>query len=96
MPSWRERHAAQYAEVARAVEQVPPHITSNVLVAWRWAKDRLMRREGDGHCFHLHRKRSGISCSFAKPEWAGDHAGEVMPTGALAIVQAVLEYEHGL
>ncbi|AHC30579.1 hypothetical protein CC53_gp162 [Rhizobium phage vB_RleS_L338C] len=91
---------ARYAKLEDATvamyDTVPSEIKCNVFKAHRWAKDFLMRREGSGHHFCLHREKNGlISCSFAKPEWAGDHGGMEMPTGAEAIVRAVCEYVHG-
>lgn len=88
---------------------VPVDIKVNARRAIRWAKDFLMRREGEGHSFHLHhdetfdwstkpptRTKTGrIQCSFAKPEWAGDHCSRSMPTGAEAVVMAVCEYTNG-
>lgn len=77
-------------------EAVPDEVKGHVLKAWRWAKDHLMRKEGDGHHFSLIRGRDAtIRCAFAKPEWSGDHCGEGMPTGAEAIIRAVCEYESG-
>lgn len=37
-----------------------------------------------------------VVCSFAKPEWSGDHSGRGMDHGAEAIVMAVCEYIAGL
>lgn len=77
-------------------DKVPEDVKKNALKAWRWATDHLMRKEGDGHHFHLIRAKDGsIRCAFAKPEWGGDHLGDGMPTGAEAIVRAVCEYESG-
>lgn len=77
-------------------ERVPEEIRTDVLKAWRWARDHLMRKEGEGHYFSLIRNNDGtISCAFAKPEWNADHCGEGMPTGAEAIIRAVCEYESG-
>lgn len=77
-------------------EAVPEEVKQHVLLAWRWAKEYLMRKQGAGHHFGLIRKADGsIACAFAKPEWSADHCGEGMPTGAEAIVRAVCEYESG-
>lgn len=79
-------------------DSIPSNIKSNVFVAFKWAKNRLMRLEGEGHKIVLSRNKSTnkICCSFAKPEWPGDHCGKEMETGALAIVISVCEYENGL
>jgi hypothetical protein len=77
-------------------DKVPEDVKKHVFTAWRWARDYLMRKEGEGHHFVLSREKDGsICCAFAKPEWSGDHCGEGMPTGAEAIVRAVCEYDSG-
>lgn len=81
----------EYALVSNAVKE-------NVFAAKRWAQDRLMRLEGEGHHICISRASSQdnrIVCSFAKPSWPGDHCGTPQYTGAEAIVRAVIEYEHG-
>ncbi len=77
-------------------DAVPSEAKEHVLKAWRWAKDHLQRKEGEGHHFGLVRNKDGsISCAFAKPQWSADHCGEGMGTGAEAIIRAVCEYESG-
>lgn len=93
---WKAREAAKYAEIDKLIAAIPDDIKGSAFKAYRWAKNRLMRLEGEGHSIYIHRERDGmITCSFAKPEWPGDHSGRKQPTGALAIVGAVLEYENG-
>jgi hypothetical protein len=77
-------------------DAVPDEVKTHVLKALRWAKDHMMRKEGEGHLFSLYRKKDGsIGCAFMKPEWSADHCSDGMPTGAEAIVRAVCEYESG-
>lgn len=98
--SWREEEAARLAAQERAVvaalEAVPLEVRGHVRKALRWARERLMRREGAGHGFALVRDRRGIVCAFAKPQWSGDHCGTPQRTGAEAVVRSVLEYEAGM
>lgn len=94
MRPWEERRQLIHAKCLEEMAKLPTSITEHVLVARRWAKDRLMRREGEGHYIAINRKKDGrFVCSFAKPSWPGDHCGEPMDTGAKAIVISVLEYE---
>lgn len=83
-------------KVAQKVEDTSPKIKANSISAYHWAKDRLMRREGAGHSFHIIRDDGGYRCAFAKPSWSGDHCSKIMETGALAIVRAIHEYENGM
>ena len=88
-------------------ELAPKEAKKNVRVAIRWLKERLRDREGSGHSVHLshHSKwdydlkkvvETGlICCSFAKPEWSGDHCSRGMKTGAEAAVMAYCEYING-
>ena len=87
------REAARRLAVASAMADVSAEVRGNARLALRWARQRLMRREGAGHVLQLVRQSDGIVCAFAKPSWPGDHCGTPMPTGAEAVVQSVLEYE---
>ena len=77
------------------IDKVPIEIKSNVYRAYRWAKKTLTYAEGHGHHIVLSRKYNNhklICCSFAKPEWPGDHSGSYQETAAMAIVISVIEY----
>lgn len=92
------RHAAIEERIQADYAKVPIEIRTNVYKAWRWARQRLMRHEGEGHLICLSRKNSQsrlIVCSFSKAWWPGDHSGRAMETGAEAIVISVCEYLNG-
>lgn len=76
---------------------VPEHIREDMVEAAIWARDTLMRHEGAGHLIHVtaHHANATVVCSFAKPEWAGDHCGRECEEAAEAIVIAVCEYLCG-
>ena len=62
----------------------------------RWAERRLTDHEGSGHNIELSATSTGLfQCSFAKPEWSGDHCGRPMPEAGASIVMAVCEYLNG-
>lgn len=64
--------------------------------AMDWARKTLTNHEGSGHDFYLHSDEPGLfCCSFAKPEWAGDHCGDQYQDAGQAIVMAVCEYLSG-
>lgn len=65
--------------------------------AIQWAITTLTEEEGSGHYFIVTAHRDGelVECSFAKPEWGGDHVGRGMEHAAEAIVMAVCEYMEG-
>jgi hypothetical protein len=78
--------------------ELPEHLRTDLVEAAIWARDTLRDKEGAGHHFEL--SPDGVnggtmSCSFAKPEWPGDHSGAYMPTAAEAITIAVCEYLCG-
>ena len=80
-----------------AYAAVPEHVREDIVEAGIWARDVLMRREGEGHCIYVTAAKDGlVVCSFAKPEWSGDHSGTPMGHGAEAIVMAVCEYFAGM
>lgn len=79
-------------------DQLPEHIRSDMIEAAIWARDTLRDHEGAGHHFELTPdgvNEGTMSCSFAKPQWAGDHSGSYMPTAAEAIAISVCEYLCG-
>lgn len=76
---------------------VPEHIREDIVEAGVWARDTLRDHEGLGHQFYVVSNGSDgmVVCSFAKPEWAGDHCSRPMESGSEAIVMAVCEYLNG-
>lgn len=75
---------------------IPEDIRESIYEASNWAKNYLTNLEGCGHEFYITANSDGtVSCSFAKPEWGGDHSGSGMDHGAQAMVMAVCEYVNG-
>jgi len=70
-------------------------IKDNIGEAYAWAVKELTNLEGSGHDLYVSARGTGVCCSFAKPEWQGDHCGHAMDHGAEAIVMAVCEYLEG-
>jgi len=96
---WDLRRAKLRYQATINYGTAPESAKTNVFRAIRWSKDRLMRKEGSGHFFHISRdyKQPNLFvCSFAKPEWNADHCSFPYETGAKAAIMAVLEYEIGL
>jgi len=61
-----------------------------------WARDKLMRHEGEGHIFNiLANDEHQVCCCFSKPEWNADHCGEYMDDGSEAVIMVVCEYLDG-
>ncbi len=84
------------AKILADYEAVPEHIRDDICEASAWAKDKLMRHEGEGHQFYItSHSDGGVVCSFAKVEWSGDHCSRSMEHGAEAMVMAVCEYLNG-
>ena len=84
-------------KIQSAYQAVPDHVRDDILEALLWAKAKLTEHEGAGHQIYIsavHNKNL-VCCSFAKPEWPGDHCGRGMPHGAEAVVMAVCEYLSG-
>jgi hypothetical protein len=91
-----EWQAQLEARVQAAYDLVPAEYKEDFIEAGVWARDTLRDHEGKGHHFELSAEPDGtLACSFAKPEWPGDHCGKGMPTAAEAIVRAVVEYLNG-
>lgn len=75
----------------------------NYRMAKSWALKRLQKTPrkygGDAHEWHVHVFREAATgmfcCSISQYWWSADHCGAERPTGALAIVQAMLELEAG-
>ena len=74
---------------------VAEHVRFDLVEAAVWARDTLRDHEGSGHDIQLSSDRDGLVCSFAKPEWAGDHCGPAMESASEAIVMAVCSYLCG-
>lgn len=86
----------QEERILAAYDKVPEHTKEDIEAAIKWAKKTLTNLEGKGHLFYVIANGDRtISCSFAKPEWPGDHCGRGMEHGAEAIVMAVCEYING-
>ena len=86
----------QEDRIQTAYDAVPEHVRDDICEAVVWAKDTLMKLEGEGHLFYITGTKEGkVCCSFAKPEWSGDHCGRPMEYGAPAVVMAVCEYLEG-
>lgn len=80
-----------------AFNKVSPDIREDIERAAKWARKTLRDHEGSGHSFHLNATKDGMfQCSFAKPEWSGDHCSKPMPEAPEAIVMAVCEYLNGV
>ena len=89
IPEQEDRIQAMYA-------RTPEFAKENIGEAYAWATKTLTEREGAGHSVYVTAHGEGmVSCSFAKPEWAGDHSGRGMEHAAEAIVMAVCEYLCG-
>lgn len=101
MKNWIETKKIREMKISNIIHNefnnVPLEIKTNVFKAKRWAISRLTELEGKGHYICISKespKSNKIVCSFAKPQWPGDHCGIPCDTGAEAIVKSVLEYEH--
>lgn len=75
-----------------------PDIFHSALKAHSWAKEVLKAHDNDKEPWYIQlvREKDGSFCAaISQASWAGDHCGQPRGTGALAIIQAVLEYtEH--
>jgi hypothetical protein len=92
------KHAMKSIEsrIQTMYDGIPEHIKEDICEATVWARETLTNYEGAGHCIYVTAKSNGlVVCSFAKPEWPGDHCGRGMEHGAEAIVMAVCEYLCG-
>ena len=84
------------AKAQAAYDAVDDTFKEDVVEAAIWARDTLMRHEGEGHSFVVHAEKDRrLSVSFAKPRWASDHSGSPMDSAAEAFVMAVCEYLNG-
>lgn len=86
----------QEARILTMYNAVDESIRDDIVEASAWARETLTDHEGSGHQFYVSGSRDGlVVCSFAKPEWAGDHCSRGMEHGAEAMVMAVCEYLCG-
>lgn len=85
-----ERIQKRYAEVDSFTKDY-------IEEAIQWAITTLTEEEGGGHYILVTAEHGTglVECSFAKPEWGGDHVGRGMEHAAEAIVMAVCEYMEG-
>ena len=81
----------------KAFDELPQDLKeSDLLYVLTWATNFLMQKEGAGHQFQLiATKDCRFQCSFAKPEWGGDHVSQPMDTAEEAVMMAVCEYLNG-
>lgn len=85
----------RYANALKMYEGIDSHLKEDVIDALLWARETLRDHEGSGHYFEFSNKNGRVRCSFAKPEWHGDHCGKAMDSSAEAVVMAVCEYLSG-
>lgn len=85
-----------------ALKMSHPEVFVSYRAAHSWALAELNRTPsrymGDplyGWCVDVCAHKEGYACSVSQVWWNADHCGAVRPTGALAIVQAVLEMQAG-
>jgi hypothetical protein len=90
----------QQAEFALKISH--PDVFVSYRAAKSWATRELKVNShlypGDsnsGWDVHVIPDPEGYACSISQYWWSADHCGAVRPTGALAIVQAVLELRAG-
>lgn len=107
--TWREAlaqmklnklHRLQHAEFALKISHPEVFVSYRAALAWAHQEltDNPARYTGDPEmrwCVNVFEHKDGYACSVSQAWWAADHCGEVRPTGALAIVQAVLEMQSG-
>ena len=75
---------SQEERIQQDYKNVPQYIKDDIGEAIAWAKNILTKEEGDGHMFYVYAEKNRVACSFAKPEWSGDHCGRSMQHGAEA------------
>ena len=87
--------SALRARVEKQYQEVPLYIREDVIAAALWAREKLRDHEGAGHDMQVTAEGGKCICSFAKPQWAGDHRGSPEELASEAIVRAVIEYLNG-
>ncbi len=83
---------------ARAMyDEVDVYTREDLGKALDWARDKLMRKEGEGHVFQVTTSfhRGEVVCTFSKPEWGGEHSGTSMDMASEAVILATCEYLVG-
>jgi hypothetical protein len=90
---------ALYQTAVERFNAVPEAIREDLVEALIWARDTLRDKEGAGHDFQL--SPDGVNegtmcCSFAKPEWPGDHCGPYRGQASHAVIMAVCTYLCGV
>lgn len=91
-----KQNAALENQIQAKYAEVPEYVREDICEATKWAIETLTDMEGSGHEIFVTACGDGfVCCSFAKPEWAGDHCGRGMEHGAQAIVMSVCEYVCG-
>jgi len=86
----------QEEKILEMYNSISEDIREDICKACEWAKNYLMRLEGEGHELYITRHSDRlVCCSFAKPEWRADHTSRGMDHGAQAVVMAVCEYVNG-
>lgn len=76
---------------------VNDYTKEDLALAIDWARNSLLKAEGEGHIFNVTANKEGkVQCCFSKPEWAGEHSSSYMESGSEAVVMAVCEYLCGL
>ena len=83
-------------DAVKMYNEVSEDIREDIGLAHQWAIETLRDREGLGHqLFVIAGGDRQVVCTFAKPEWRGDHGGSPMDHAANAIVMSVCEYLSG-
>lgn len=81
-----------------------PQVFTSYRAAKRWAEHTLKKHPkkygGDDHGWLVHVFKTDLTtnqfaCSISQYWWNADHCGTERPTGALAIVQVMLEMQAG-
>lgn len=94
MNAWKQKCEQNALNIYNSL---PTYLQScDVAEAIDWARCALTEHEGKGHSFFLHIENDQFICTFAKPEWASDHAGRPQEEAHTAIVMSVCEYLAGM
>jgi hypothetical protein len=90
------KNITAYDNAVAMYHALPDYVRrSDVAEAIDWARKTLTDKEGSGHQFYLSTEDGKFVCSFAKPEWAGDHCSAPYFDAEKAIIMAVCEYLSG-
>jgi hypothetical protein len=97
----KQKRANKFSQAEFALQISHPEVFISYKAAHTWALHELsthpQRYSGDNHAWHVHvhGDPAGYECSISQYWWSADHCGALRPTGALAIVQSVLELQVG-